>query len=196
MKTEKIALDQLKAPERNVRVHPQKQIAEIARSVKQFGQIRPIIIDEDNTVLAGNGLVEGFKSLGRTDIEAYRYTGLSPAQKTKLMLADNKVYSLGLDDQNAIFDAIRTLDDFDIPGFDADILAGLMADAPSVADFGVLSDEAKAKAQTQDVGTGSTTAPPATPPDADDLDPGDPDAKPSGQQVVSCPNCSHTFAIR
>lgn len=199
MKTETIAIDKLKPPARNVRVHPQKQIAEMVRSVTQFGQIRPVVIDEDNTVLAGNGLVATFKEMGRTTIEAHRVKGLTPAQKTKLMLADNKVYSLGLDDQNAIFDAIRTLDDFDIPGFDADVLSGLMDDAPG-ANFGVLDPADVAKAKEKDPGTGSTApahaaATPAADDDGADLG-ADPDPKPSGQQVVSCPNCSHTFAIR
>lgn len=66
MRTVTKLLSELKRPERNVRMHTDKQLTEFRRSVEMFGQIRPIVIDENNVMLAGNGLYETLLSMGRT----------------------------------------------------------------------------------------------------------------------------------
>ena len=48
MKIVKIKLADLVKPEKNVRIHTEKQIKEFRRSVEMFGQIRPIVVDERN----------------------------------------------------------------------------------------------------------------------------------------------------
>lgn len=47
MKITKVNVDTLKSPEKNVRKHNEKQIRELARSIEKFGQIRPVVIDEN-----------------------------------------------------------------------------------------------------------------------------------------------------
>jgi len=128
MQTEAIALDDLRAPPRNVRRHPEAQIKELCRAVRMFGQTRPIVIDEDNAVLAGNGLVEAFRRLKYTEIQAYRLAGLTHEQKQKLMLSDNKIFTLGVDDYEAIQDMLHSISDLDVPGFDEQFLRDLTAD--------------------------------------------------------------------
>ena len=97
MKVEKIAIYKLKHPEVNTRKHPEAKIKEMVKSVEMFGQTRPLVIDENNVVLAGNGLLIALRRLGTEKAEVFKKTGLSDAQKKKLMLADNKIYSLGID---------------------------------------------------------------------------------------------------
>lgn len=46
-------LADLVKPEKNVRIHTEQQLREFQRSVKMFGQIRPIVVDENNVILAG-----------------------------------------------------------------------------------------------------------------------------------------------
>ena len=123
-----IAIEKLRRPSRNVRHHPRKQIDELKRSVAMFGQTRALICDEDKTVLAGNGLLTALQELGYAEVECYIISGLTNAEKKKLMLADNRVYDLGLTDMDA-FDAIlRELDgDIDIPGWDEALLKTLTA---------------------------------------------------------------------
>lgn len=128
MQTKQIEISKLRLPETNTRRHSEKQIAEIAKSVEKFGQIRPIVIDEANTVWCGNGLVEAFKSLGRDKVYTLQVKGLSESDKKKLMLADNKTYQLGFDDAAAIEQVMMELDDFDIPGFDSEVLDALYGD--------------------------------------------------------------------
>ena len=48
---------ELRHPEKNVRNHSKKQIKEMMRSLDKFKQFRPIVVDENNTILCGNGLV-------------------------------------------------------------------------------------------------------------------------------------------
>lgn len=128
-------LNDLKRPERNVRMHTDKQLHEFRRSIEMFGQIRPIVIDENNVILAGNGLYETLLSMGRTEADCYVVTGLSEAGKKKLMLADNRVFNLGVDDL-AVFDAfiLELKDDLDIPGFEEDLLKSLVMEADEATD--------------------------------------------------------------
>ncbi len=129
----KMNIDDIKSPERNVRIHSKKQIEEFKRSVSMFGQIRPIVIDETNTILCGNGLYETLRQLDYKAVDVYKIEGLSENRKKKLMLADNKIYSLGIDDIDVFDQFIEELSgDLDIPGYDEDILQSMIADAAEV----------------------------------------------------------------
>lgn len=150
MKITKKKLTELKHPEKNVRMHTDKQIAEFRRSIKMFGQIRPIVVDENNVVLAGNGLFETLISLGHTEADCYVVTGLSEKEKKKLMLADNRIFDLGVDDMSAFDSVIAELgNDLDVPGFDEDLLKSLLADSSEVdemmSSYGLVDDEKKAE---------------------------------------------------
>jgi hypothetical protein len=145
METETIALSEVRAPERNVRSHPERQIAELARSVEMFGQTRPIVIDENNTVLVGNGLVAALRLLQRDNVDSLRISGLSASQKHKLMLSDNKIFTLGFDDYAAMMSMFRELEDLDVPGFDEDLLRSMTTSTDivtreSLNKFGLLND--------------------------------------------------------
>jgi hypothetical protein len=188
METETVLLSALRKPARNTRTHPPKQIAELVRAIEMFGQTRPVVIDEDNTVLAGNGLVAALKKLGRKETPAYRVTGLTPVQKHKLMLSDNRVYELGFDDHVGIMELIQSLDgDFEIPGFDAEILRSLHvgdgeATAAALSSYGVLSTAAVEAAKGRELPPPVPGAPPPSPQG---------EAHPGAE--VTCPNCGGSF---
>ena len=132
MKTIKMQIADLRHPEKNIRRHPEKQIKEMKRSLEKFGQFRPVVVDEKNTILAGNGLVTAMREMGYTEADVLKYTNLSEKDKKKLMIADNQVASLGLDDYGAIEEIIRSLDgDVDIPGYDEDTLRMIVEEASS-----------------------------------------------------------------
>jgi len=135
MKIQKIKLTELKPLETNVRKHNEKQIKELIRSVNQFGQTRAIVIDDENNILIGNGLFEAMVKAGIEEAFIYRKKGLSEIEKKKLILADNKTYSLGADDYENIevyLEEITASGDFDIAGFDDDVLRNLMREADEV----------------------------------------------------------------
>ena len=145
MKIVTMKLSDLTVPERNVRKHPEQQIKEFIRSVKMFGQTRPIVVDENNVILIGNGLYRAMERIGAETADVLIRDDLSEQDKKKLMIADNKIYSLGVDDLDAINDFIKELLDYDVPGFDEELLEMMMADAEEVtekiAEYGILEDE-------------------------------------------------------
>lgn len=145
MKTEQYNLNDLKYPESNVRVHGAKQIEELKRSYNKFGQIRPVVTDKDGVILAGNGLVQALTELGVEKVEVLPMKNLSDNDKKKLMIADNKIYNLGRDDNDALFAMLESLDgDYDVPGFEDDTLKELLADLDDVDDsvmnYGTIDD--------------------------------------------------------
>lgn len=128
MKIENIKLHKLKHPDKNVRIHSKHQIEELSKSVSMFGQTRPIICDENYNILAGNGLYDALVLLGRDSASVHVVKGLSDSQKKKLMLADNRIYNLGSDDQDVqreFLSAIAGLGDYDVPGFDEGLIRSL-----------------------------------------------------------------------
>ena len=58
-------LDELRRPEKNIRLHTSKQIDEYIRSLEMFGQIRPIVVDEDGEIIAGNGMYLAMEKMGK-----------------------------------------------------------------------------------------------------------------------------------
>ncbi len=145
MLIEKMKMADLRQPERNVRKHPEKQIQEFMRSVKMFGQTRPIVVDENNTILIGCGLYKAMQRLNFEEADVLKRIDLSESDKKKLMIADNKIYSLGVDDLDATNDFLKEILDYDVPGFDEDVLKMIMADANEVtekiAEYGTLEQE-------------------------------------------------------
>ena len=128
-------LDELKHPERNVRIHSEQQIRELERSLKKFGQTRALVVDEANVILIGNGLYEAMLSLGYQEATVYVKTGLSENDKKKLMIADNKTYALGIDNLETLNEFLEELQgDLDIPGYDTEILSQMVADADEVTE--------------------------------------------------------------
>nr|DAQ46148.1 MAG TPA: ParB protein [Caudoviricetes sp.] len=128
-------ISELKRPERNVRIHTDKQLKEFERSIRMFGQIRPLVVDETNTILAGVGCFETLCRMGATEAAVYKVSDLTESQKKKLMIADNKIYGLGIDNLETFDSFLKELsDDLDIPGFDESILQSMVAEAEEVTD--------------------------------------------------------------
>lgn len=139
-------LSELRKPEKNVRRHTEKQLQEYVRSIEMFGQIKPVVVDETGEIIAGNGLYDALVRMGAESCECCVVSGLSPVQKRKLMLADNRVYELGITDMDIFDEIIKELDgDIDVPGWDADLLETLNANMDEVADmvenYGVFSQD-------------------------------------------------------
>ena len=139
-------IDALQHPEKNVRKHSRKQIDEMKRSIAMFGQFRPIVVDETNTILAGNGLVTALREMGVEEAEVIKYEGMTSNQKKKLMIADNQIASLGTDNMEVIEEFIKSLEgDLDVPGYDEATLEMLVAEADAVTEnvmsYGVYTPE-------------------------------------------------------
>ena len=118
-------LDWLHPSEDNSRKHPEQQIDEFVRSIEKFDVIRPIVTDENGRILVGHGLFMALQKMGRDTADVMIVSGLSEKEKKKLILSDNKIYSLGVDDYYGIEKMLSELageGDFDVPGYNADVL--------------------------------------------------------------------------
>jgi len=121
---------------RNSRVHSEEQVAQIAASIQEWGFTVPILVDEDNTLIAGHGRLMAAQKLELKKVPTMLATGWSDAQKRAYVIADNKLTENSSWDEELLKVEIKQLefDQFDILkiGFGADELADLFLDK----DFG------------------------------------------------------------
>ncbi|MEK7800929.1 MAG: ParB/Srx family N-terminal domain-containing protein, partial [Pseudomonadota bacterium] len=75
----------------NVKKHPQKQVIQIASSMKRYGFINAIIIDEHNEIIAGHGRYEAAKLLGLKQVPVMRVKNLTPLEIKAYRIADNQL---------------------------------------------------------------------------------------------------------
>lgn len=76
---------------RNSRTHSDEQVNQICSSIKEFGFTNPIIIDEDNGIIAGHGRVMAANKLGLKEVPCVQVSGWTEAQKKAYVIADNKL---------------------------------------------------------------------------------------------------------
>jgi DNA modification methylase len=86
-----IPIESLRPNPRNSRTHSKKQIKLIAASIRQFGFLNPIVVDEAKTVLAGHGRLEAARSDGLTDVPTICLDHLTALQKRAYLIADNRI---------------------------------------------------------------------------------------------------------
>ena len=111
---------------KNSRTHSDDQIEQIAQSIKQFGFTNPVLIDENNTVVAGHGRVLAACTLDMVELPCVILKELSEAQRRAYVIADNKLALNAGWDIDILLSEIELLKDdgFDIglTGFSLDEL--------------------------------------------------------------------------
>jgi DNA modification methylase len=88
---EVLPLSQLKPYPRNARLHPKKQVRQVADSIRRFGFTNPVLIDKEDTILAGHCRVAAAKLLEMDCVPCLRIETMSQAEKRAYVLADNKL---------------------------------------------------------------------------------------------------------
>ena len=115
-----LALSALKPYPKNARTHSRKQIGQVAGSIRTLGFNVPILIDEDNTVLAGHARLAAAKTLGLETVPCVRLSHMSKAQKKAFILADNRLaLNAGWDED------LLSLELKDLAGLDKDFDIGI-----------------------------------------------------------------------
>lgn len=76
---------------RNARTHSEAQVAQIAASIREFGFLSPILVAEDNTILAGHGRIAAALKLGLKKVPCVKENHLTETQKRAYIIADNKL---------------------------------------------------------------------------------------------------------
>lgn len=113
----------------NSRKHSDEQIQQVVNSIKEFGFTSPILIDENNIIIAGHCRWEAAKRLNMAEVPCIYMYGLSEMQKKAYVIADNKL-ALNADWDFAILkQELISLDEFnfntDLTGFSVDEIASL-----------------------------------------------------------------------
>ena len=75
----------------NPRTHTKAQLKQIVDSIRTFGFTNPVLIDEENGLIAGHGRVEAAKQLGLETIPTVCLAGMTEAQIRAYVIADNRL---------------------------------------------------------------------------------------------------------
>jgi DNA modification methylase len=121
VKIEYRAVADLGVYERNTRTHSKKQIQQIAASVREFGFVNPIIVDENGEVIAGHGRLAAAKLLGLEKVPVVHLDHLSAEQKRAYRIADNRIAELAGWDEPLLAIEIESLLEIETP-FEIEII--------------------------------------------------------------------------
>ena len=121
----------------NARTHSDAQVAQIAASIREFGFVNPVLVDEGGEIIAGHGRVMAAKLLGMATVPTIERGGLSDAQRRALRLADNKLAMNSGWDEALLAAELTALSgmefDLDLIGFDTSELDALIRGEPAAS---------------------------------------------------------------
>lgn len=100
---------------RNQKKHDQRQIDNVAESIREFGIVQPVVLDKDNNIIIGHCRILACKQLGIKEVPVVKLEDLTPEEANKLRLLDNKLNESDWD-YDILAEDIPTLDfsQFDI----------------------------------------------------------------------------------
>lgn len=109
-------------PIRTLKAHPENarlgNIDLIAQSLEHHGQYSPIVISQDNVILAGHHVTQAAKKLGWKDIETVQVV-VNAEQARKILLTDNRTSDLAAYNETILLELIEALPDLNGTGFGA-----------------------------------------------------------------------------
>ena len=109
----------------NAKQHSDEQVTRIASSIREFGFLTPVLIDNDKNIIAGHGRIMAAKKLGMDKVPCVNIEGLDEAHRKAYILADNRLTELGDWDMDLVSSELIDLDalgfDIDLTGFELDI---------------------------------------------------------------------------
>ena len=91
LRIEELAIQDLRPYQNNPRLHPKSQIDKLARAITDFGFLIPVLVDDQNTVLAGHARIEAAKKLELRKLPCIRASHLTEAQKRTFTILDNRL---------------------------------------------------------------------------------------------------------
>lgn len=107
----------------NSRTHSEQQVQQVAASIKEFGFTNPLLIDENEGIIAGHGRLQAAQMMGMDEVPTITLEWLTKAQRKAYVIADNKLAlnaSWDLNILNIEMESLLEFDfDFKITGFDS-----------------------------------------------------------------------------
>lgn len=99
LKIEYVDIDELKAYEKNAKLHDKKQVDQIVKSIEQFGMNDPIGVWKDNEVVEGHGRLMACKKMGMKKVPIIRLEHMSDEERKAYILVHNQLtMNTGWDD--------------------------------------------------------------------------------------------------
>src|SRR3954470_8475921 len=129
-KVERWPLERLIPYARNARTHSAEQVDQIAASIKEWGWTNPILVGEDNTLIAGHGRVLAARKLRIAEVPVMVAIGWTEAQKKAYAIADNKLTLNGGWDEELLG---LELGELEVLGFDLDLIGFSDAEREALA---------------------------------------------------------------
>lgn len=130
---------------RNSRTHSDEQVAQIAASIKEFGFTNPVLIDDENVIIAGHGRVLAAQRMGLDQVPAIRIGYMTEAQKRAYIIADNKLAMNAGWDEELLALELGELSDLgfnvQLTGFSAEEIDGLFLDDDNLEEEGLTDDD-------------------------------------------------------
>jgi DNA modification methylase len=123
------SVDKLIPYAKNARTHSDEQVAQIAGSIKEFGFNNPVLVDKDNSIIAGHGRLMAARKLGMDKVPVVQLGHMTEAQRKAYVLADNRIaLNSGWDAGMLSLELQDLKDDIDLSllGFDPDELDALL----------------------------------------------------------------------
>lgn len=114
-------IDELIPYERNAKKHDEKQVANVANSIKRFGWQQPLVIDEGGMVVIGHCRLMAAKKLGMQEVPCTVASGLTDEEIRELRIADNKTNESEWDGELLALD----VQGLDFEGFEFDLPADI-----------------------------------------------------------------------
>jgi hypothetical protein len=130
---EMLPLAALKGYSANARKHPEAQIASLAAIIRDSGFTNPVLIDDDDVIIAGHGRALAAEKLKMAEVPCVRVSGLTPDQIKALRISDNQTGLLsGWDDVLLRVELSGLRDggfDLSLTGFDIGDVTGILGGA-------------------------------------------------------------------
>jgi DNA modification methylase len=99
---------------RNPRQHSQRQVNQIADSIREFGFVMPVVVDDTGLVVIGHARVLAAKKLRMARIPVVAIRHLSKAQLKALRIADNRLAQHAHWDERLLGESFLELKDGDL----------------------------------------------------------------------------------
>lgn len=125
-----IRIDELIPYENNAKIHGPDQIEQLRRSLREFGFVSPVLIDEDKNLIAGHGRVEAARAEGMIEVPYVTVSDLTEAQRRAYIIADNRLTEAGVWDAGRLKLEMQELQALE---FDTDLTGFAMAEIISLA---------------------------------------------------------------
>ena len=113
-------VEDLKPYTGNARTHSEKQIEQIAASIRQFNFVNPVLIDDAGGIVAGHGRVAAARKLGFTEVPVIELAHLSESERRAYVIADNRLAELAGWDREILAIELQALSEMDLD-FDLEI---------------------------------------------------------------------------